>query len=97
MARHYGTQCEGCSGEDCCACSVYLEAQADDKYRALQGDEERGCPYCGRPDCFGSCGEDAPAADPELYDGRDDESDELADYQDTPMGMEYGDGFDPGG
>lgn len=29
MPKNYGPQCQGCGGEDCCCCEVWLEAQAD--------------------------------------------------------------------
>ena len=88
--------CDGCGGEDCCVCSVYLERQADMK--ADQEDPHRNwCPDCGQDHC--ECNDyefDEPDEDEE---GEEDEYDYAEnrygnDEEDTPMGQEYGDGFD---
>jgi hypothetical protein len=81
--------CDGCGGEDCVCCEVWLERRADER----------------------AAREMDPADLQEMMDFlEDDEIDEdeenegtaepaerpLTEYEmDTPLGREYGDGFDP--
>jgi len=36
---NYGTNCKGCSGEDCVCCSIFLEAQADQRAQRDEPEE----------------------------------------------------------
>ena len=87
--------CDGCSGEDCCCCEVYIERQVD-----MKADQERDpSEYEGEYD--DDLGFDEEDFEDDERDG--DATSALAsagmgtdeDYEhDTPLGEQYGDGFD---
>ena len=103
---YYGSeQCRNCSGEDCPACSIYIENRADE--RAMMDRDQDEHDYDGFPD---DRDYDGPADDPDYWD-EDDPSDpgEMdGDHEsglrsvygpdeyehDTPLGEQHGNGFD---
>jgi hypothetical protein len=83
MTKHYNP-CEGCSGEDCVCCEVYLENRENQLHQPGPDELEE---------------ELREYEDPEATEAGQRRLDNLrSDYEnDTPMGQAYADGFDDGG
>lgn len=78
---NYSKQCEGCSGEDCVCCPIFMEAKADafdDRLAEMDFWDDYDYPEENNPD-------DIYADSRYVEDERE---------QDTPLGELYGNGFD---